>query len=514
MIYLYLRVSTDRQEQEGQGLDAQESYGRALFEKESFKVIREVGSGRKESLQDRPILRKILDELKDSDTLWFYDEDRMARDNGVKKEILKTLRKKKVKLRIRSEEFDIYDIQDCLRLGMKGEMDEYMGAWLVQRMKAGRDIAVIQKGRWYGGITAFGYKKIGGVPKDSTYHTIVPDPEEAKIYKKMVGWCLDGIGTNKIAIKLNDLGIPTNFSKKGIKKKTFKWQQQVVLRLLKNPLYKGDYHYKDKIIKVPAIISEKEWNRIQAQLKRNAIQSPRNTKRFYLLRGLLYCSNCGRRFFGKIKESSGERLYCCLSKRPSPSPRSCGMPGLNLDKANKFVWEAIRGYILQSRKLREAIEAQKDSSFVDRIGLDAELAVIRGRIYEKDQEIKDLLRAKGRFTNVSESQIDELAGEIKSEKENLLIAEHELLGRIASLDSIEIRSKEIERFLATLADRVDDLTDQEKSDVLHAIIGRVNVSYDHNLRRHALNISLAIDDDMRRAIHSKEMVANVRDNGP
>lgn len=495
MIFLHCRCSTDRQEKEGQGLDVQEGYGRSLFKDQSLKVIREIGSGRKESLDARPILQQTLDQLKEGDVLWFYDEDRMARDNGVKKEILKILRKKKAELRIRNEVFDIYDMQDCLRLGLKGELDEYMGRFIVERMKAGRDIAVTKKGRWYGGITAFGYKKIEGDPKDPTYHNIIADLEEAKTYRQMVKWCLEGMGTNKIAIKLNQLGIQTNFTKKGIKKRNFKWQQQVVLRILKNPLYKGELHYKGKIIGVPSLITEKEWNRIREQLKRNAITSPRNTKRVYLLRGLLYCSNCGRRFFGKIKESSGERLYCCLSKRPNPEPRFCGMRSINLDKTNSSVWSTVREYILHPHKLREAIEFQKDTSFVDRVGLEAELSTIRRRISEKDDEFENLIRIRGQYSNITESKINEIAGKIVSEKGDLKIAEQELLMTLTKLDSVIVRGLEIENFLSTLTDRVDDLSEQEQYEVLHAIIEKVFVSDNQDQKYHNINIRLAIEND-------------------
>lgn len=494
MIYAHLRVSTDRQEKEGQGLDAQEGAARLLFSKD-LKVAREVGSGRKESLEDRPILVKTLESLEPGDTIWFYDEDRMARDNGVKNQIIKIIRKKRATLQIRSETFDVFDIQDLLRLGLKGEFDSYMGAWLVQRMKAGRDIAVM-RGRWYGGITTYGYKKIEGSPKDENYHKITPEPEEAAVYRKMVKWCLDGTGTTKIACRLNELGHKTNFALKGKKGRNFKWQQAVVLRLLRNPIYKGEFRYKDKVLKVPALISEKEWGRVQDQLKKNAINSTRNTKRFYLLRGLLYCDNCGRRFFGKIKESSGERLYCCLSKRPFPEPRSCGMRGLNLDKANHIVWSTVREYILNSKKLREAIKAQKDTTFVDRVGFDAELSTIRKKIAGKDSEVRDLLRARGRYKNIDEAEIDQLAGEIKSEKNDLKIREHELLQQLSKIDSIDDKSKEIERFLSTLVTRVDKLNENEKFEVLHVIIKAIQVRYNTSLKKHFLNICLALQESL------------------
>ena len=49
MIYIHLRVSTDKQEKDGQGLVVQEREGLAIFKSQEVRVVKEVGSGRKES---------------------------------------------------------------------------------------------------------------------------------------------------------------------------------------------------------------------------------------------------------------------------------------------------------------------------------------------------------------------------------------------------------------------------------------------------------------------------------
>lgn len=505
MIYLYLRVSTDSQEKEGQGLDAQEAMGRDIFRGQEIRVIKEVRSGRKEMVEERPVLKGALDVLKDGDTIWFYDEDRMARDNGVKKQILKILRQKKAKLKVRNMDFDIYDIQDCLRLGMKGEMDEYMGSFIVQRMKAGRDIAVVKKKRWCSGITPFGYTKKESDRNDPEYHTLIPDPEEAKYFKMMVKMCLDGIGTNKIAEKLNVLGVPTNFSKKGRKGQSYKWKQPVVIKILKNSIYKGEFMWKDNLVEVPALISEQTWLRIKTELLKRKIHARRNTKRFYLLRKLLVCGKCGRHLYGKIKENRGERLYCCLSKRPDPEPRNCGMRSINLDKANNAVWSIVREYILNSKKLKEAIKYQQDESFVDRAELEVSIGMVKRNIRQKDDDIKNLLLQKARYNNISDIQLDEVAGVIRGEKDLLCKKLDEYLHELSRLSSRENRDRAIEEFLSNLSSRVDGLSDQEKYDILHIVIDRVVVVYDEKAQEHSLDVKLTIDEDsMSSHAHTKQ----------
>jgi site-specific DNA recombinase len=371
-----------------------------------------------------------------------------------------------------------------------------MGAWLVQRMKAGRDIAVLQKKRWYGGITPFGYTKKKSNPEDPEHHNLLVDVNEAKVYKQIVKWCLEGLGTGKIARRLNDLGIKTNFSLKGRKNQSFLWKQQVVLRILKNRIYKGEFHYKGKKIAVIPIISEKEWNKIQERLKSNSIYSSRNTKRFYLLRGLLKCGNCGRNLFGYIKENRGERVYKCISKRPDPEPRSCGLRSINIEKANRDVWLKVREYILSLEKLKVAIRSQKDTTFVDQLELETQLNLVRKKIAGKDQEISDLLRKKGKFSNISDNEIDHIVGNIKNEKNELIIYENQILGKVQSSQSLESKTREIEEFLSKFSNRVDELSDSEKYDILHTIVNKITVTYDLKLKKHFTNVSLALNPEI------------------
>ena len=49
---------------------------------------------------------------------------------------------------------------------------------------------------------------------------------------------------------------------------------------------------------VPAIVTEETWNQAQRTLQRNAWASPRNSKRDYLLRGLIHCGICGLTYSG------------------------------------------------------------------------------------------------------------------------------------------------------------------------------------------------------------------------
>ena len=134
-----------------------------------------------------------------------------------------------------------------------------------------------EKGKITGQIPPLGYRK-----DDDGY--LVIDEEEKKIYLQILEWGLDGISSGEISRRLNDLGIPTKYSKyrpNGVKWKNSKgevvkekkgsecfWKQQTILSIIKNPTYYGYRKYKgDLIPHSHPIIDEDTWKRLQEKQK-------------------------------------------------------------------------------------------------------------------------------------------------------------------------------------------------------------------------------------------------------
>lgn len=511
-VAIYTRVSTEKQT-DGQGLEVQENVGREFFaNRKEFKghkvvVYREVVSGRKESIEDRPVLASMLKDLKFEDAIWFYDEDRMARDNMVKKVIIKALMKKNIKLFIRSVEYDLHNIQHILQLGIKGEIDEYFGAWLVQRMVAGKVLA-FKKGKFRGGILNFGYTVKKNTTNKAEYNRLVIDPEEAKIYNMMVDWYLWGEGTKKIANRLNDMGIKPRctklFKKKKIKQrnkktevetKNLKWTSGTVLKILRNPACKGELTYGSHKAKVPALITAKKWALVQEQRRKNYDGARRNTKRLSLLRGLLYCKKCQDRgkpykLFALYKPKKRMKIYVCRSKALDPKPDPCGLKNVSMDKIDSFVWDTIRELAKNSSKLKEAIRAQKDSLFVDDALLEIELKGIEDAVATKEKAIKTLIKQYAELSELSKEDLDGAISELRSERDNLLIDRKKITDRITKAEAAQRNAKKIEDYMAEIGKRIDTLNDQERYEFIHAVVNKIIIDY--NGKDHIIEIVLAV----------------------
>lgn len=90
----------------------------------------------------------------------------------------------------------------------------------------------------------------------------------------------------------------------------------------------------------PQIVTETEFEAIQRQLARNRELSPRNQKHDYLLRGFVYCQECGRKYYGI--PDNGRRYYRCSGRSSVFAYGNvCHNRRLNADDIEEKVWHEV-----------------------------------------------------------------------------------------------------------------------------------------------------------------------------
>lgn len=160
------------------------------------------------------------------------------------------------------------------------------------------------------GARRYGYSKNG--------MDIVED--EAAVVRWMFESFLHGMTPHAISDDLNRRGIPTAQGKR--------WSIPNVLRLLDSRHVAGIRVFRGQEIGPgiwPAIIDEAMFREVQERRAfRSAITRPQyERRRFYLLRGLLWCSKCGVRMSGR-PEPGGRTVYVCNNFRPAePGAAKC-----------------------------------------------------------------------------------------------------------------------------------------------------------------------------------------------
>jgi DNA invertase Pin-like site-specific DNA recombinase len=214
--------------------------------------------------------------------------------------------------------------------------------------------------------------------------------------------CLEGVSARQIAMRLTEMGIPTQQGKKD-------WNRGVVLQHLTNGNYRG-YPYATNYRKTregsnsfrkttpdeqihlpegifPCVIPPDEFETIQMQLQRNKDMSPRNNHRpnDSLLRGLVYCGICSRRMHLNRYTSRGPDAvdYHCKQNMGKNADlihhHSVGISVANLDAA---IWEFVLPYTETPTLIRENINIMRDQvDTKDRsCALEAHLAEIKEKI--------------------------------------------------------------------------------------------------------------------------------------
>lgn len=157
----------------------------------------------------------------------------------------------------------------------------------------------------------YGYNKI------DTF-TLEINPEESAVVRLIYKWYIEGTGTRRIAIMLNEMGIPT--------KKNVKWLPKTVRRFLQNPIYTGRMVNNKSVTKdfisgtrqmLPEedwyiherpelrIISDEDYELVQKMIVerqeqyKNVTPGNRYSGR-HIFSNLIKCGECGKSFTAKV----------------------------------------------------------------------------------------------------------------------------------------------------------------------------------------------------------------------
>ena len=502
-IGIYCRVSTDEQAQKGLSLKDQEQKGIALANKHGFnyEVYIDAGVSGKLAFNKRPQLKLLIDRITDGkiQAIFVADIHRLSRGDQMQSIILKSIFKENnVKLFEGDVEIDLDDVNQMLLTDMKFLLSAYEVASMSKRIKE-KILTGIKLGHVNGGpIKTYGYEK--GEDK-----IMIIKSDEAKVVKLIFEMSLKGMGTKVIANRLNDLKIPTKRSNsekgymkvRGKLKTEFVWRDSVVYRILTNPIYKGKRKFKGEYYDCPAIIEADVFQIVGEKLKSKKSYVDTRNKYTYLLKGLIYCSRCRGRMYGRKREDLSDNAYICTTQRYKGE--FCGNRGISINYIEKVVIDNLLSLDKQVESFYDKL--QKDGKYYASQSYDLEINKKRlNELYIGREKLLDIAQKGGVDPNLFRDRFNKLTKETEQVTELINNAKKNL--------GIFLQKEEVIKFIKSAIKEFKKNQDNDsKINFLRSFISTIYIRWDDESLTHWIAIKYKIDK-LSQYILTKELTVN------
>lgn len=365
---LYIRVSTERQAQEGYSVAAQKENLTSFAKQQGWNVYDiyadEGLSGK--NIEDRPEVKRLINDIKNKkvDVVLLYKFDRLTRDMADTEQFIKLIQEFGIEVyTISGGTIDVSTATGRFFIRVSGAVAQLEREQTIERVKTAF-IQKVKEGKSLCSSTpSYGYDR----PKHQEIQTI--NEKEANVVRRIFRMYVDGKSFTEIANVLNAEGIPTKKKGKVQKKRNSGetyiinsvWQPKTIRQILSNVTYIGGVRYginnPNGFIVLNGlhkpIISKELWEKAQERLRKiKKISRTNYPKEEVYYCGTLVCGLCGHKLTTqrviKTKKDGTKKIYYgyrCINREKG----QCSAIGIS----HKKVEEAFFKYISNIDELSE-----------------------------------------------------------------------------------------------------------------------------------------------------------------
>lgn len=225
-----------------------------------------------------------------------------------------------------------------------------------------------------------------------------------------------------------------------------------------------------------AIVTKEEYDEVQRQLTKNKKYSPRNSKRFYLLSGMLFSPTCGRAFSPNGQNGRSDYYYVCSRYGQKSLGIYCACPGkLYGPTVEAQVWEGVKGFLRDPEQFMVARERLQDRQSEESINqrlreLNRQLQhVTTNELTLLDEELQ------GRY---SDPVLSKKAAELRGQRVAIEEAKTREEAALATLHEARSGYEALASMRENLLERLDSATAERKRWILRCFDARVEVGKD------------------------------------
>jgi len=375
---VYLRVSSEEQ-RERQTIETQREYAEGYCRLNRIDVYdwyADDGVSGTVPLVRRPEGARLLRAARIGKfgQVLFFKLDRLGRKTRVVLDAFEALDGMNVLLRSMTEPFDTTTPSGRLMFHTLANFASFERETFLERVAAGANRAA-GEGRPLGGIVLYGYRVVGS--KEKARWEIDDSPIWCgKSPADIARWMFELAGVQRwscyqIAAELNRLAIPTAYERDGrpTKRGTYAmaWSAGSVRNRLVNPCYRGVFRWGRKrsvkngemvVGTMPRLVSDELWEAAQATMKLNRHLPRSGRRKSYLLRGIMKCKTCGRRYCGAPGRQDVWWYRCGADISTPPFEPRCRSKSIRSSWIEPMVWADIEQWLRNPGELLDCLETK------------------------------------------------------------------------------------------------------------------------------------------------------------
>ncbi len=394
-----------------------------------------------------------------------------------------------------------------------------------------------QNGEYAGAFVAYGYVK-----DSNDKSKLVVDQFAADVVRDIFRWKIEGLSPQNIAVRLNELGIPSPAEYKKLSGSNYKtsfqtsskavWSHVSVRRILKNEIYLGVMiqgkrttpNYKTKTVVTKA---ESEWLRVEGT--HEAIISVRDFELVQeLLRddthcragditvpvyaGRIYCGDCGAAAVRKTVSYAGRRYVYYVCNANKHDKTVCSRHSIREDILGQVIYQTVRHQIDLLLDVDKALRQFENLSWEKHKlkQLDASIE-IQEEVVRKNNTLRLGIYEDLRAGLLDRSEYKSLKKELAERIDEATAAIEKLnKEKREILDGVSKQQSWVEQFR-----QYENVTELTRPMVIH-LIERINIFEDSNIEivfRHRNQIEEILQFISEKTANKKVLTMPIREVG-
>lgn len=462
-IGIYIRVSTQEQVQEGYSIEAQTDRLSNYCKAKDWNIYHiYTDGGFSGSNMNRPAMQKLIDDIKNHriDCVLVYKLDRLSRSQKDTLFLIEDLfLRNNVEFVSMNENFDTSTPFGRATIGILSVFAQLEREQIKERSAMGRTERA-KNGYWHGGgFTPFGYNYVNG--------DLIIDEFQAMQVKEAYKMYLDNVSIYQITNILNE-----------------KYKQidheSTVRSILTTPLYKGVIQWNGNTYqgKHEPIIDELTYAKVEKKYKSTQWQRGKGSMRrpyqvSQLLSSLMYCENCGARYFAKGNYSGhGDKkryypYYYCYSRAKTRKSfiidPDCKNPVYAVEKLDLTIINEIKKLATDDKYIYEAKKTDNNSINSKRN------EILKNHLANINKQISRMLDLY-QIGNIEIDDINKRLATLQDEKSKIEYQINSLNNQPSKLSIPEVK-----KILAGIGTTFESGDFQEKRNIILSLIEKITI---------------------------------------